>query len=209
MTISTPVTEPGARGPGPALGASPPSALSEPPNLSLVILHTVLWQGGWFAAVIGAAKGMDWTGPAALVPLVVLHAWVHRRLPAYDLRPLGVAAMLGFAVDAVLGNTGLVSMLRGDGGWTAWPTPWMLGLWVALASGLSFGLRWMQGRWLIAVAFGAIGGALAYIGGERLGALRFPAGTVPGAIAVGIAWGLAMPLLMYLLTATRRMVSRG
>ena len=178
-------------------------------SIPLLIIHTVLWQAGGFAAVLGAAHGMDWAGPAALVPLVVLHAWVHRRMPAYDLRPLGIAAMLGFAVDAILGNAGLVSMLRGDGGWTAWPTPWMMGLWVALASGLSFGLRWMQGRWLIAVVFGAVGGAMAYIGGERLGALRFPAGTLPGAVAVGVAWGIAMPLLMYLLTATRRMVSRG
>jgi hypothetical protein len=179
------------------------------PGVAVVVLHTVVWQAGWFAAVLGAARGHDWAGPAALVPLVALHAWVHRHLPAYDLRPLGIAAMLGFAVDALLGQTGVISMARGDGGWTGWPTPWMLSLWVALASGLSFGLRWMQGRWLIAVAFGAVGGALAYVGGERLGALRLPLGLVPGALIVAVAWGIAMPVLMYLLTVTRRMVSRG
>ena len=178
-------------------------------TLPLLVAHTVLWQAGWFAAVVGAAQGYPWAGPAALVPLVALHAWVFRALPAWDLRPLGLAALVGFGVDALLGHAGLIAMARGDGGWSAWSPPWMLGLWVALASGLSFGLRWLEGRRLWATVCGALGGAAAYAGGERLGALRFPAGSSAGIVAVAVSWGIALPLLMHLIATTRRLVSRG
>jgi hypothetical protein len=179
------------------------------PTLGRSIAHAVLWQAGWFAAVLGAAHHHAWLGPVGLLPVIALHAWTFRSEPAWDLRPLGVAAMLGVLVDSVLGHTDMIVMARGDGGWSAMATPWMIGLWVALASALRFSMAWMTGRWLVAMAFGAVGGALAYLGGERLGALRFPSGTFQGLLAVAAAWAVAMPALLYVTATTRRMVSRG
>lgn len=175
-------------------------------GIPLLIVHTLLWQVGWFAAVVGAVHGLGWAGPAALVPVLGLHAWVHRRHPGFDLLPLVVAAMLGGAVDAILGHTGMMLMVTGDGAWSTWPPAWMVGLWVALASGLSFGLRWMQGRWLVAVFLGAAGGAAAYLGGERLGALRFPTGQTSGVLTVAAVWAGAMPLLMLVVGRIRLLV---
>lgn len=37
------------------------------------LINIVLSQAAWFAAVLGAAKGMPWLGPLALLPVLAVH----------------------------------------------------------------------------------------------------------------------------------------
>jgi hypothetical protein len=74
---------------------------------------------------------------------------------------------------------------------------WIVALWGLFATLLNISLRWMRGRWIIAVLFGAAGGPAAYYGGLRLGALEF--GNMPaGLLALAIGWALLTPLLLEL-----------
>ena len=62
---------------------------------------------------------------------------------------------------------------------------------------MNVSLRWMRGRYLLALVMGAIAGPLAYVGGAKLGGIVFIDKTA-GLIALSVGWGLMMPLLVLL-----------
>jgi Protein of unknown function (DUF2878) len=72
----------------------------------------------------------------------------------------------------------------------------MVVLWPCFASLFDDLLRWVPARPVLAVVLGLIGGPLAYLGGDALGALAFPRGQVLGCGVVGIAWAIATGLLV-------------
>jgi hypothetical protein len=167
----------------------------------MILLHTLLWQLAWLAAVLGAANGPGWLGPLAAVP-VVGGALAAGRC---GWGTLATAAVLGAVVDSLLGHADLVRMADGAGGWAAWPPPWMTALWLMLASALGMGLAWLNPGPLAAV-LGAAAAVAAYAGGERLGALAFPSGAPPALAAVACAYAVVLPLLLWRRDACRRCV---
>ncbi|MBA3696570.1 MAG: DUF2878 domain-containing protein [Methylotenera sp.] len=80
-------------------------------------------------------------------------------------------------------------------GWsTALVPAWILGLWLDFSTTLNVSLRWMHGRYLVAILFGAIGGPLAYIGAEKLGAVILHGN--PSYIVLSLGWAVITPLLL-------------
>ena len=76
-------------------------------------------------------------------------------------------------------------------------TLWMVVLWTAFAATLRHSLHWTRRRYVLSVVAGAVFGPLAYVAGEKLGAIALA--TPPaGWLAVAGAWGIAMPLLLWL-----------
>lgn len=132
------------------------------------------FQAFWFVAVVGAARGATWAGPAALVPLVALHlALVPRAERARETGFLLFVGLLGSAADSglhVLGATGYPTSAP-----TALVPAWIASLWVAFATLPRFSLGWLAGRPLLAALFGAVGGPLSYLAGTRFGAVEVPA----------------------------------
>ncbi len=163
------------------------------PPLAYNLIHAALWQAAWFAAVLGAAHGLPWLGPAATVPVLALHAWRHRQDRDRGWT-LPVAALgLGLIVDSLLGHLAGLRMARGDTAWTTWATPWMAVLWIQLATALTASLAWLPRRPALAAVLGAVCGPLAYYGGVRLGALSIDGW--PTLLAVSAVWAVALPLL--------------
>lgn len=160
-----------------------------------VAANILLFQAGWFACVLGAARGFPWQG--ALAALLIAGFIVLRsRVPRDELALVAAAAAAGFAFDSGLALAGWVAF---EG---AVPAPllapvWMVALWALFATTLNVSLRWLRDRPALGVLFGAVGGPLAYYAGEQLGALQF-ADPVPGLVAVGAGWALATPLLFAL-----------
>ncbi len=154
---------------------------------SVDVAYSILWTGVWWAAVLGAVHGYPWLGPVlALVPLA-LAAWVRPQRTAL----LVVAAVLvGLLVDATLSLSGL-TLYRGS----LMSPPWMWALWALLGAALPGCLAPVARRPWAALLFGALGGPLAYLGGAQLGAMTLPAGMLPAALGIGVAYGLAVPLL--------------
>jgi len=73
----------------------------------------------------------------------------------------------------------------------------MVCLWLNFAATLNVSMAWLSGRYLLAAAFGAIGGPLAYYSGARLGATEaLP--TTNGMLLLAVGWGLMTPLLVWL-----------
>lgn len=157
-----------------------------------LLVNFLAYQFVWFACVFGAIQGMPWLGTGSALAVAALHL----RLTGHPRRELGlmiVAAATGFALDSTLASNGLVSFASGV--WVDGLAPhWMVALWIGFATTLNVSLRWLTSRPVLAAAFGAVGGPLAYYAGMRLGALQLQPLDIALA-AVGVGWALAMWLL--------------
>lgn len=162
----------------------------------LALLGNVLGnQAVWLCAVAGAGRGLAWPG---VVAALLYCAWQLRvsNSRAIDLRLLGLAIVLGGAIDGGLAAAGWLAYAA------PWPAAgfapaWILALWAAFAMLPMHALAWLRHRPLAAFAFGALGGPLAYLGAAR----GFDAVAVTGPVALtwavlALAWGTAFACLM-------------
>ena len=153
------------------------------------------FQALWFCCVLGAARGLPWLGPAALLPLAALHLWSCSDR-ASEARLLLLAAMVGYLLDSFLVIHG--TLLFAGHTQLLGPSPlWMVVLWVGLAGTLRSSLGWMRGRYGLAVLFGGFGGPLAYLAGSRLGALSLAPPEFGSVALIATEWVIAMPLLVH------------
>jgi hypothetical protein len=160
-----------------------------------VAANFFLFQAGWFACVLGAARGFPWQG--ALVALLIAGFMVLRsKQPRDELALVAAAAVAGFAFDSALALAGWVDF-KGAVPAALLAPVWMVALWVLFATTLNVSLRWLREWPALGVLFGAVGGPVAYYAGERLGALQF-ADPLLGLTAVALGWALATPLLVVL-----------
>jgi hypothetical protein len=162
-----------------------------------VLVNLAASEVGWFACAYGAANGKPWLGPMVVLALVLVHIRLARR-PAVEIRLILSAVLIGLAADSFLAASGLVSYSGGN--WISGFAPyWILAMWALFATTLNVSMKWMRGRTAVAVLLGAAGGPLAYIAGEKLGAIRLEE-PVPALIALGVIWAAVMPLLLWLAT---------
>jgi hypothetical protein len=153
-----------------------------------LVANVALFQIGWFASVLGAASGYPLVGPAVVGVVLTVHLlrFGTRREAAL----VAASALLGAAAESALFLTGLVSY-RADSPPVWLAPPWIIGMWANFAITLRHSLRWLGSRWLLAAFLGAVAGPLAYVGGERLGAIELLK-PLPAILALAALWGLAL-----------------
>ena len=155
------------------------------------------YQLVWFAAVIGAARGLAWPGIVGMLVYAAVQLGAARHYAA-DLSLMATAIVLGLLLDGGLIRTGLASYAAG---WpsAAWAPAWILALWATFAMTFTQSLRWLQTRLWLAVPLGAIGGPLAYLGASRgWHVVSFADPAWRGLLWLGLGWGLATPALAWL-----------
>lgn len=166
------------------------------PDRRLALAGNVLGnQAVWLCAVAGAGRGLAWP---AVVAALLYCTWQLRvsNSRAIDLRLLGLAIVLGGAIDGGLAAAGWLAYAA------PWPATgfapaWILALWAAFAMLPMHALAWLRHRLLAAFALGAIGGPLAYLAAAR----GFDAVAVTGPVAatwavLALGWGAAFAALM-------------
>jgi hypothetical protein len=160
-----------------------------------IILNFVLFQLGWFACVLGAANQLPWLAFVVVIALVGIQlAFIPN--PVKELQLILMVCVIGATFDQLILNHGVVHYQAN--GWSPGLVPiWIIGLWIAFASTLNASLRWLHDRRLIAVLFGAIGGPLAYMAAEKLGAVTLTI-TPSSHIVLAVGWGVLTPLMMHL-----------
>lgn len=158
------------------------------------LLNFVLFYVVWFLSLQGAASGRPWLGPLALLIFLAVQLRLSRA-PRVDAWLAALAAVGGLIFDTLYIQLGLMSY--------ASPVPfaaiapyWILGMWANFGLTLNSSLGWLQGRWVLAALFGAIGGPLAYLTGLKIGAATFNASPVVVYAALALAWGTATPILL-------------
>jgi len=158
-------------------------------------LNFALFQLGWFTCVLGAANGAAWLGPVVVLGIVVIHLALSLR-PALELKLALSAMALGLVTDSLLLASGWLSYASGHMFGLLAPY-WIVAMWALFATTLNVSMRWLAGRYGLAVLMGAIGGPLSYYGGQKLGAMEFNAPML-ALVALAFAWAIVMPLLVWL-----------
>lgn len=157
------------------------------------------YQLVWFAAVIGAGRGVAW--PAVLAAALFI-AWQLALSPrrGRELRLLALALGLGLLIDGGLSLSGLAHYATPAPALPPGAAPlWILCVWMSFAMTVSQSLAFLQTRPWLAAVFGAVGGPLAYLGAARgWGAVTFVTPAVFGLMVLALAWAVAMPLLSML-----------
>ena len=168
-------------------------------DLTRKVINVALFQAAWFAAVLGAARGMFWLGPVAMIPTLAIHLLLQNNRSG-ELKLLLAAGLLGVTLDTVFVAGGVFTPLQHLLPRPFSP-PWMICLWLNFAATLNVSMAWLRGRYLLAALFGAIGGPLAYYSGAKLGATEaLP--TTTGMLLLAIGWGIMTPLLVWLARTT-------
>lgn len=159
------------------------------------VLNAVLYQLGWFACVLGAAWDRAGLGATLAIGLALLHLLLAER-PGREWPLMVSAAALGLILDTFHARAGILDF-RGHQAGTIAPL-WIIALWLQFATVLHFCLRWLSRRYGLAFVVGLIGGPLAFVGGERLGAAVFGDPRPISLAVLGLSWGLALPLLVWI-----------
>ncbi len=154
------------------------------------------FQAGWFAGVLGAARGHELLGCAGIALVVAVHLFVARGRKGEAMLLLSTLP-LGFAVNQILHATGAVV---GTG--SVLPSSiaplWLLAMWPLFGTLFNELMSWMTGRYLVAVAFGVVGAPLSYLAGVHFGAVRVHENTIFWLTLVALTWGTSMPLILAL-----------
>ena len=154
----------------------------------------VFSQVAWFACVLGAAQGNAWIGPAVVFATVGFAALALGRARETVQLAL-VAGVIGLVLECIMLASGRVTYAT-PGPFATLPPAWLLGLWIVFSVLPNTALKWLHGRRGLQAVAGAAGAPLAYLAGERLGAMTFH-DPVPASLAMlALLWAIAFPILM-------------
>ena len=163
--------------------------------MSPMLINFIAFQVGWFACVLGGANQLPWFGTLLVSIIIAIHL-SRASKPRAELFLILIAIAIGSIWDSFLVWNG----------WLAYPSGtlvpdtaphWILAMWGIFATTLNLSLRWLKGRWFIALVSGAIAGPLAYYAGARLWGVGFSEQTT-ALIALSLGWAVLMPLLVAL-----------
>ena len=154
------------------------------------LANYTLYQIGWFACVLGAASHRPWTGCLIGMVLVGVHAAlsVERVL---EVRLVVLAIAVGTAVEMIQMAAGTYRFTSGTVN-DALPPPWLLAMWAQFATTFRFSLRSVVTQPVLAALFGAAGGPIAFLAGERLGAVTLLPPLAQSLLRLSISWAIAL-----------------
>jgi hypothetical protein len=155
-------------------------------------VNFIVYQVTWLLGVIAAARGQAPLGFLIVAAAIAVHLWLApQRAP--EVRLVLVALLVGLLWESLLVSLGLFRYSSGN--FAAGLAPyWILALWAQFATTLNLSLAWLKGRPLVGVAFGLLGGPLAYYAGFKLGALDSPNLTLALALQ-GVGYAVFVPAL--------------
>jgi hypothetical protein len=160
-----------------------------------LLVNFIGFQVGWFACVLGAANDKELLGMIIALGVITYHI-VAQADSRKELKLVLVAVAIGLLWETWVLN---LAILRYPSHPEAlfWAPHWLIMMWALFATTINLSMGWLKGRWLLAMLMGATFGPLAFVAGEKLGAVVFLDSTL-SMITLGIGWGLLMPLLLWL-----------
>lgn len=157
-----------------------------------MIINFILFQAAWFACVAGAAEGMPWLGVTVTFFVLAWHLY-QANLYKLELKLILSVLTIGAIFDQATLYFHLINYVHH--GWSTSIVPvWILALWLGFATTLNVSLSWMQGRTILAVIFGAVGGPLAYLAAQKLGAVVLA--STASYVVLSIGWAILTPFFL-------------
>ena len=105
------------------------------------------------------------------------------------------ATVVGTAVEVFQIAAGTYHFTSGTGN-GVWPPPWLLAMWAQFATTFRFSLRRVIAQPLPAALFGAAGGPIAFIAGQRLGAVPLLPPVTHGVLRLSLTWAIALVVFL-------------
>lgn len=160
------------------------------------ILNGALFQIGWFAAVLG---GNVWAVPTLLMILIAHRQWWVRSEKEWWL--ILAVTLLGCGLDSLWVGLGVLmpggeSLMNGQSGWLM--PAWLVCIWIMFSMTLCHVFSWLHGQYALAAVLGAVAGPMSYLAGAKLSGLALGEPQWQSLFAMGVVWGLLMPILMRL-----------
>ena len=173
-----------------------------PPAVSFWI-NAVGYQIVWFAAIIGAGRGLWWPGLIAAAIFILQHIAIGNRHASgrvIDLRLLAVAIVIGTLLDGTVARSGLADYAGDAVTLPSGGAPlWILAMWASFALTLRHSMFVLIKRPPIAFVVGAVFGPLAYLGaGRAWSAVILNAPQWQPLAALSFGWGVALLVLALL-----------
>ncbi len=163
-------------------------------------------QVGWFACVLGGARGRVWIGPVVVAVLIAGHLASFSgkrsaRQPSalrHEIATILCFGLAGYCADSLQSGLGLLAFhgnpTGGPGAWLA--PPWIAALWFHFGTVLTGPLAPLRDRRLLTVALCLVGAPLSYAGGGRLGAVVFHPAGWPSVLSIGLVWTTMLTLAL-------------
>ena len=161
--------------------------------MQTAIVNLLSFKAGWLASVAAAAASVPAIGAAAASGVVLFHLWRTADARA-ELLLLVAAASIGIAWESALVAGGLIEYQAGVliPGLAPY---WIVAMWVLFATTLNVSMRWLRSNVWVAGIAGAVGGPLAFVAGNKMGAVTFPDPTL-ALLVIGIGWAFLLPMLV-------------
>jgi hypothetical protein len=155
-----------------------------------LLLNYAIYNVGWFAAILGAAWHRPLTGFAIAAALTALHLWLATDRTV-EMRLVLMALGCGLVVEGIQVWSGTYRFTSGT--LVAWMSPpWMLALWGQFATTFRYSLRGIMTNPARAALFGFIGGPIAFVAGEGLGAVTLAQPLWLGLARLAVTWSVAL-----------------
>jgi hypothetical protein len=140
--------------------------------------------------VLGASWQHPWIGLAIALGLIGAHLALSSER-SIEIRLVLLATLVGAVVEMFQVAAGTYRFASGTLS-DALPPPWLLAMWAQFATTFRFSLRTVIRRPMPAAIVGAAGGPLAFLAGERLGALTLLPPLSAGLLRLSITWAVAL-----------------
>ena len=160
-----------------------------------LLVNFIGFQVGWFACVLGAANDKELLGIIIALGVIIYHV-INQGDSRKELKLVLAATVIGLFWETWVLN---LDILRYPSHPEAlfWAPTWLIMMWALFATTINLTMGWLKGRWVLSVFMGAVFGPLAFIGGEKLGAVVF-LDSILSIVTLSIGWGLLMPLLLWI-----------
>ena len=158
------------------------------------IFNIIGFQTGWWACVLGTKNGYPYLGPLVMSIFLFIHfSRLDNRNKEIFFAVL--VGLIGTVVDTVLLQTKLIEY---QGVYTDNIAPlWITAMWIGFAATINHSLAWLNNKWIMSFALGAIFGPLSYYTGIKFEALHFEISVLTISI-LALLWGVVIPYLYYL-----------
>ena len=153
------------------------------------LINFILFQSIWFILILAAAHE-SFYGLMIGFLLILVQYW-HGKLMVPDFKLILASIIIGFAHDTSLNY---FKFIQYNIDFNTYYSPfWIIGLWISFALTINHSLAWLGNKKLLQMIFGLIGGPLAYIAGEKLGAI-YMINTMT-LYVLALSWACITPLL--------------
>ena len=160
------------------------------------IVNVLGFKLSWWACVLGAVNGLKYLGPVAMLIFLILHLYLNSTNRS-ELKLIIIFAFVGTIIDTLMAYSNLIGYVGLYSEDIIIAPLWITAMWCGFSALVNHSLAWLKDKWSLAFLFGAIGGPLAYIGGEKLGAIYFNGGFFEILVMLGVVWGVSIPFIYW------------